>query len=212
MEEETYLNPHAKSHQKLQEFDTNKPFDPTPEKEGKRSSKTLVYLLLAVVILSIGFLIFGLVVLRIKAPSLRLSNVIVRDLRYGPSSLNMTFIADISLHNMNFGRFEFRSGGGAALYYGNATFGAVSVPGGRVRGRGRRSIGAAMVVAGGSSPANYMNISRDIESNTVSMMSVAELRGDIRVMKVVKRWRTALMNCSMDLNLTAQAFQNISCR
>lgn len=209
MDEETYLNPEAKSDQKIV---TNKGLHPTPEQEEHRSSKTLVYILLAAVALSIVFLIFGLVVLRINAPSLRLSNVVVKDLRYSNSSFNATFIADIRLHNMNFGRFDFR-GGSAALYYGNATVGAAIIFGGRVGGRRRRNIDAAVEVIGGpSSAANYLNISRDIESNLVKLVGVAELRGEIRVMKIVNRWRTAMMNCTMDLNLTGQAIQGLSCQ
>lgn len=205
MEEENNLNPPPKNYKKLQEFATNKAAE---KQEG--GGKTLVYILLAVVLLSIAFLIFGLVVLRIKAPTLRLSNVVVKDLRYNSSSLNMTVIADISLHNMNFGRFEF-NGGNAALLYGNATFGAASIHGARVGGRERRRISATVEVIGGPS-GNYMNISRDIESNLVRLMSVAELRGEIRVMKIVNRRRTASMNCSMDLNLTGQEVQGLSCR
>ncbi|XP_057802763.1 late embryogenesis abundant protein At1g64065-like [Salvia miltiorrhiza] len=203
MEEENHLNPPPKNHQKIHEFARNK-------QEG--GSKTLVYILVAVVLLSIAFLIFGLVVLRIKAPTLRLSNVVVRDLRHTSSSLNMTMIADITLHNMNFGRFQFR-GGSAALLYGNATFGAASISAGGVGGRGRRRISATVeMIIGGPPPENYMNISRDIESNLVRLMSVAELRGEIRVMKIVNRIRTASMNCSMDLNLSGQQVQGLSCQ
>ncbi|KAL1532745.1 late embryogenesis abundant protein-like protein [Salvia divinorum] len=205
MEEENHLNPPPKTYHKIHEFATNKP---TPEQEGK--SKTLVYILIAVVLLSIAFLIFGLVVLRIKPPTLRLSKVVVRDLRYTPSSLNMSMIADLSLHNMNFGSFDFR-GGNVALWYGNATFGAASIHGSRVGGRERRQISATLEVSGGPSE-NYMNISRDIESNLVRLMTVAELRGEIRVMKIVNRHRTASMNCSMDYNLRGQQVLNLSCQ
>lgn len=205
MEEENHLNPPQKTHHKIHEFETNKP---APKQEG--ASKTLVYILIAVVLLSIAFLIFGLVVLRIKPPSLRLSNVVVQGLRYNASSLNMTVIADLTLHNTNFGRFDFR-GGSVALLYGNATFGAASIHGGRVGGRERGRIGAAVEVSGGPSE-NYMNISRDIELNLVRLTTVAELRGEIRVMKIVNRHRTASMNCSMDVNLRGQQVQNLSCQ
>ncbi|KAH6825036.1 hypothetical protein C2S53_006953 [Perilla frutescens var. hirtella] len=202
MEEENHLNPLAKKYQKSEEF--------VAKQDGGGSSKTLVYILLAVVLLSIAFLIFGLVVLRIKAPTLRLSNVVVKGLRHNSSSLNTTMIAYFRLHNMNFGRFDFHDGK-ATLSYGNATVGAAAISGGRVGGRKRRGIDATVEVISGSSE-NYMNISRDIESNLVRLVSLAELRGEIRVMNIVNRRRTAVMNCSMDLNLTTQEIQGLSCR
>lgn len=215
MEEENHLNPLARKYLKSdEEFATNKPFNP-PSNHTKRSSKCLVYILLAVVLQSIAFLVFGLVVLRIKTPRLQLSNVAVKDLRYQSESLNMTVVAEIRLHNMNFGRFKFH-GGSTTLLYGNATIGATNIYGGRVGSREKRKINATVTVITESSHELseniYMNFSRDIGSGMVNLRSFAELRGEVRVVKIVNRRRTAFMNCTMDLNLTSQAIQGLSCQ
>lgn len=203
MNEESHLNPLAKNYEKSDGFATNiKPLSNESAASGG-SSKAVVYVLLAVVILSIAFLIFGLVVLRIKAPTLRLSNVAVKEVRYNSSSsLNMTVIAGLRLHNMNFGRFQFDAGS-ATLFYGKAAIGAADVQGGEVGGRERREISATVEVS------SDVNISES--SDLVKLRSYAELRGEIRVMKIVNRRKTAFMNCSMDLNLTTQAIQGYSC-
>lgn len=205
MDEESHLNPLAKNYEKSDGIATNiKPLNIEAAANGG-SSKKVVYILLAVVVASIAFLIFGLVVLRIKAPTLRLSNVVVKELRYNSSSsLNMTVIAGLRLHNMNFGRFQFGAGS-ATLFYGNATIGAAEVQSGEVGGRERREMSATVEVMS----SDVKNIS---EWDLVKLRSYAELRGEIGVMKIVNRHRTAFMNCSMDLNLTTQAIQGYSCR
>ncbi|KAK6158343.1 hypothetical protein DH2020_005657 [Rehmannia glutinosa] len=171
----------------------------------KRSSKCFVYTLLAVVLQSIAFLIFSLVVLRINAPTLRLSNATVNQLNYGPTSLNMTVVAGTRLRNMNFGRFEFRSGN-TILMYENATIGAASIHEGRVDGRENREMNVTLKV-------NYMNFSIDIGLlGLVKLRSFAELRGEVRVVKIINRGKSAVMNCTMDLNLTSQVIQDLSCQ
>ncbi|KAK6158295.1 hypothetical protein DH2020_005609 [Rehmannia glutinosa] len=177
------------------------PLTPPPNNHKKRSSKCLVYTLLAVVLQSIAFLIFGLVVLRINAPSLRLSNATVNQLNYGPTSLNMTVVAGIRLRNMNFGRFEFR-GGHTILLYENATIGAASIYQGRVGGRKNKEMNVTLKVS-------YMNFSGDIGLlGLVKLRSFAKLRGEVRVVKIINRGTTAVMNCTMDLNLTSQVIQD----
>ncbi|KAK6158286.1 hypothetical protein DH2020_005600 [Rehmannia glutinosa] len=175
------------------------------ESHKNRSSKCLVYTLLAVVLQSIAFLIFGLVVLRINAPTLRLSNASVNQLNYGPTSLNMTVVAQIRLRNMNFGRFEFGDGT-AILMYQNATIGAASIHEGRVGGRKNREMNVTLKV-------RYMNFSIDIGLlGLVKLRSFVELRGEVRVVKIINRGKSAVMNCTMDLNLTNQEIQDLSCQ
>ncbi|KAI3468676.1 hypothetical protein Pfo_025339 [Paulownia fortunei] len=214
-EDQSHLNPlaPARKHRRSdEEFATYKPFNPPPSNHQERSSKCLVYILLAVVLQSIAFLIFGFVVLRIKTPSLRLSTVAIRDLRYGPASLNMTMVAEIRLHNMNFGRFKFR-GGSTTLLYENATVGATNIYDGRVGSRDNREMNVTVkVMTGHELSENYMNFSRDIRSGLVKLRSFAKLRGEVRVVRIINRHRTAFMNCTMDLNLTSQAIQDFSCQ
>lgn len=207
MEEESYGNPLAPEAKYLKS-DENKPFNSPPP--IKRSSKCLVYILLAVVLQSIAFLIFGLVVLRIRPPSLQLSTAAVTDLRYDSASLNMTVVAGIRLHNTNFGRFEFQ-GGSAALLYENATIGAANLDAGRIGGREKREMNVRVMVTGGPGHQSS-NLSRDIGFGWVKLRSFAELRGEVRVVKMMNRRRTAFMNCTMNLNVTSQEIQDLSCQ
>ncbi|EYU23414.1 hypothetical protein ABFS82_01G068100 [Erythranthe guttata] len=198
MEEESHriINPYIKSDE--EEFTTTTKNN--RRGKGGGSSKCLVYILVAVVLQSVAFLVFGLVALRISNPSLRLSSAAVAVLRHDSASLNMTVVAGIRLRNPNFGDFEF-NGGSASLLYGEATVGVASIYGGRVGRRDKKEINVTMEVIGGGGGGEL-----------VKLRSMAELRGEVRVVKIVKRRRIAFMNCTMDLNLTSQAFQDLSCQ
>ncbi|KAL8064088.1 hypothetical protein ABFX02_01G068800 [Erythranthe guttata] len=202
MEEESHriINPYIKSDE--EEFTTTTKNN--HRGKGGGSSKCLVYILVAVVLQSVAFLVFGLVALRISNPSLRLSSAAVAGLRHDSASLNMTVVAGIRLSNPNFGDFEFR-GGSAALLYGDATVGVASIYGGRVGRRDKREINVTVEVIGGGGGGGG-------GGELVKLRSMAELRGEVRVVKIVKRRRIAFMNCTMDLNLTSQAFQDLSCQ
>ncbi|GFP88946.1 hypothetical protein PHJA_001038300 [Phtheirospermum japonicum] len=177
---------------------------PPPPDHQKRTSKCLVYALLAAVLHSTAFLIFGLVVLRVRTPTLRLSTAAVHGLRYGPPSLNMTIVAGIRLRNTNFGRFVFGDAN-AVFLLGNDTFGTGVIHGGGVGSREGREMNLSVRV-------NYnMNISGD-SNNMIGLRSFAKLRGEVRVLKMMNRRRSALMNCTLGLNFTSHQIQGLLCQ
>ncbi|XP_051136882.1 uncharacterized protein LOC127255413 [Andrographis paniculata] len=168
-------------------------------KPQQGSSKCFVYTLLIIVVFSIFLLIFAAVVLRIQPPTLRLSDVHVGDLR----RTNATLLAHLRLHNPNFGRFNFRAG--------NATFrdgsgggiiGAASIGGGGVGRRESREFNVTMKV----------KVKLDKELDLIEMKSFGKLKGEVRVVKIVGRRRSAVLNCSMGLNVTSRQIQDLSCQ
>ncbi|XP_073130459.1 uncharacterized protein [Henckelia pumila] len=209
-EEESYL----KSQKYPKSDETIKPYMNNiipPPKRKETSNKCFVYILSLIVLLSIVFLIFGLVVLRITAPTIRLSSVTINNVSYNSSrevaSLNMSVVAEIRVQNKNFGPFNFGEGSTAFLY-GNTTIGVANIHGGRVGSRRHEGISVTMDVVHSNIIANF---SEDFDSGSLKVMGFAELRGEIHVMNIINRRRTAVMNCSMDLNLTSQAVRNLLC-
>lgn len=194
--------------------ETSKPYIPPP-KHNETSNKCFVHTLFVIVSLSIAFLIFGLAVLRITTPSIRLSSVTIKNLYYSSSpevaSLNMTVIAEFRVQNKNFCPFKF-GGGNTTLLYGNTTIGVATIHGGRIGSRKHKGINVTMDVIKGDFAHNNANFSKDFDSGLLKLKGFAELRGEIHVLKIMNRHRTAVTNCSMDLNLTSQAVQDLLCQ
>lgn len=179
----------------------------------RRSSKCFVYLLLFFVLLSIAALVFGLVVLRINAPKLKLEVVQIKNLKYTApdfASLNMTLVAQVKIYNQNFGGFTFQNGS-TSMVYGNTTLGMTYYKSGLVRGRKAVRMNVTVQVKASNGLAENKNFSSDMGSGLVKLSSYANLRGEIRVLKHLTRRRTSFMNCTMSLNLTSHTVQDLRC-
>ncbi|CAI9094192.1 OLC1v1029886C1 [Oldenlandia corymbosa var. corymbosa] len=189
-----------------------------PIKHSK-SSKCFVYSFTLLVSISLCCLIFALIVLRIGYPKLKLESIQVKDLSYSVAnddhnnsrvSLNVTVVADIKLSNDNFGRFKFQNGS-TSVVYGNTTLGMTDIEGGIVRGRKAKKISVVVQLESNDDLAQNVNFSSDVGSNLVKLNGYAQLRGQVKVVKFVTKHKTSFMNCSMSLNLTSQAIQDLRC-
>ncbi|CAK9156565.1 unnamed protein product [Ilex paraguariensis] len=193
-----------------EEFAMTKPYNT----HHQRSSKCFVYTLAAVVFLSMVLLIFASVVLRVDTPNVEIRSAWMENLRYGTSpspSLNLTLISEVAVDNKNFGRFKLEKSSKASLLHGNETVGDTEINVWGVRARETKRVNATVQVRANGLWAS-MNFSREIDSGLVKLSSYAKLRGEVLVMKKLKRNKTAIMNCTMILNLTSQAIHNLLCK
>ncbi|GER33034.1 late embryogenesis abundant protein [Striga asiatica] len=172
-----------------------------------RSSKCLVYVLFAVVLHSVAFLILGLIFLRVRTPTLRLSTAAVTGLGHGNNSFaNATIVVGAHLLNPNFGRFRFRDGH-VTLVHENMTIGSGSTGWGSVRGRGRRDLNVTVRVG-----YNVNNLSNSGNFGIIGVRGIGEVRGEVRMIGRMRRRRSAVVDCTFALNLTTQGIQRLLCQ
>ncbi|XP_016478713.1 late embryogenesis abundant protein At1g64065-like [Nicotiana tabacum] len=183
--------------------------------KNKSSSKFFVYLLSAIVLLSIVMLIFSMIFFRFKAPSFELGLIDVKNLRYSSNSslpsFNMTMGAEVIIDNDNFGRINFQDSSMSVFIYDNVTIGFVNINVGRVEARKSKRMGIVLQVGANELNHSHGNLSSDLNSRMVKLRSVGELRGKVKAMKIVSRYKTSVLNCTMNLNLTSQAIQDLLC-
>lgn len=189
--------------------------------QKRKRSKCFVFMLAFLVLMSIALLGFSSVVLRIKSPRMKIDAVEIRKLGYGRTAdnfvwLNMTMvITGITIKNTNYGgRFKFQDSKLSVLY-GNTEIGSTKIGGGSVHAREKRrmnnvtvQVTAKMV---GDQEENGNLISSEIGLEIVKLSSHARLSGEILVLKKIKRYRTAVMNCTMSLKLSNQEVQDLRC-
>jgi hypothetical protein len=176
--------------------------------DQRRPGKCFVCVLAGFVVLSIVALVFAVTVLRIKSPEMKLTSVTVKNLRYGNSpspSFNATLVAEMSIKNMNFGYFEFESGV-ADIQYGGATVGKRKI----ARGLARAKETKKMNITVDATSSNASEI--DINSGVLELRSYARLRGRVCSLKIVKKMKTAEMNCTMTVNLISSTINDLICK
>ncbi|XP_022862930.1 late embryogenesis abundant protein At1g64065-like [Olea europaea var. sylvestris] len=182
-------------------------------KNLQKSSKCLVYILIIVLFHSIILFVFRLIVLPFKSPKVHISHITIQNLIAPLASLNTTMVAEIQVYNKNFGPFKFQNSS-TTLLYRNITIGVANIYEGRVEGRERKRMNMSLQVRANKLLSDYnLNLSSDIDSGLVKYLSGhAKLKGEVRLLKIIKRRRTAEMNCTMSLNLTSQEVQDLLCQ
>ena len=184
-----------------------------PRSKPQRSSKCLVYFLAALVLLAAVALVFAFAVLRVETPDVELTSVAVKNLTHGSSSspsFNVTLTAEVSVENKNFGAFNFEDGTARVLYKDMAV-GEKNFSSHHVEARKTTRMNVTFDVRS-DRLSDDKNLTSDISSGSVNLTNYAQVTGKVRVMKIVRRRTTAIMNCTMTLNLSNGSIQDLVCR
>ncbi|XP_052210497.1 late embryogenesis abundant protein At1g64065 [Diospyros lotus] len=189
------------------------PKNASRRRRPRSSSKCFVYILAALVFLSLAALVFALIFLRVQPPKLEITSAAVKNLKYATSpaaSLNATITAEVSVRNRNFGPFRFESSSLVVLYK-NVSLGGAKLEGGVAGARGTEKVGAAMEVRSSWVLAENGVFGDELGSGLVELRSHGRVEGRVRVMKMNSGKRSVEMNCTMTLNLKIQAIQYLNC-
>ncbi|XP_010261403.1 PREDICTED: late embryogenesis abundant protein At1g64065 [Nelumbo nucifera] len=180
------------------------------ELRHKRNIKCFVYILAFAVFQTIIILVFALTVLKIKTPSVRMTSVTVENLSFSNNaSFTMKLIGEVAVKNKNFGHFKFDNSTVTVSYQGT-TVGQALVPKARAKARKTTRMNVTMEVNSEQLSGNS-NLRNDIDSGTLILDSYAKLSGKVHLMKVMKKRKTAEMNCTITLNFGSKSIQGWNC-
>ncbi|CAN4077643.1 unnamed protein product [Withania somnifera] len=167
---------------------------------NQRKKKRIRSFFLTTIFITGIILLFSLVFLRIKSPKMRLENIkIAND---GDGRLN--FSAQLFLRNRNFWRYDYDSTLGTINTEGGVTIGQFVISDGEVR---RRSTKKNYVMANIILPSRFNNT-----SGILPLITEAKIRGKVKVFRVFKWKKTVDLSCTMSINLTISAIQDLDCR
>ncbi|KAB2608703.1 hypothetical protein D8674_011871 [Pyrus ussuriensis x Pyrus communis] len=184
-------------------------------KKIQQNRKCFAYIAIFVVFQIIVLAIFGATVMKIKTPNVRLRSVTVQSLDYSSSGsnspfFNMTLIAEVSVRNKNFGHFKFDP------TKANVTFGGVIVGQGdiiKARAKARKTKRMNVTIEVNSDGiSDGAKLGTEVSSGNVTLSTLASVRGKVTLMKMMKKRKTAHMNCSMVVNLPNQLVYDLACK
>ncbi|GFP92591.1 hypothetical protein PHJA_001403300 [Phtheirospermum japonicum] len=165
----------------------------------KKRMKCLAYIAALAIIQAIIIAVFVLVIVRVRTPRVRLVDVRVAN-NVVTTSGNVRLTARVSVRNRNFGRYEFDSGL-ANIRSGNTNVGNFVINDGRVRARSTRRFYVMI--------PNLSGVNSN--SSVLDLNVEARLRGKVRTLWVIRRNRSARLNCRMTVNLSNNDVQNLRC-
>uniref|UniRef100_A0A3Q7HWE8 Late embryogenesis abundant protein LEA-2 subgroup domain-containing protein n=1 Tax=Solanum lycopersicum TaxID=4081 RepID=A0A3Q7HWE8_SOLLC len=170
------------------------------QSNNQRRKKKLRNIFLLTIFLTGIILLFSFTFLRIKSPKIRIENI--RITNDGDGMIN--FSAQVFLRNRNFWRYDYDSTLGTINTAEGTTIGRFVIPDGEAR---RRSTQKVYVIANINLPSRINNT-----SGILPVISEAKMRGKLKVFRVFRWKKTVDLSCTMSINLTISAIQDLDCQ
>ncbi|KAM7525815.1 hypothetical protein LguiA_015717 [Lonicera macranthoides] len=167
------------------------------ELRKKRRLKCLAYIAIFAVFQTIVIVVFALTVMRVKSPRVRLERVTVQN---STIDGNKRLSAQVIVKNTNFGHYKFESGTATLVNEGGVTVGQFVIPEARARARSTKRIDILVDVSGGG------------DGGVVVVTGRTRLRGKVVFMKVLKRKKSADMDCTLSIDFSRNDVQRVTCR
>ncbi|XP_004300828.1 PREDICTED: uncharacterized protein LOC101295630 [Fragaria vesca subsp. vesca] len=184
------------------------------EEELKRQKRIKLFTYIGIFI---GFQIivmtvFGLTVMKVKTPKVRLGATNVQNLNFVPTSpsFDTTFATQIRIKNTNWGPYKFDAGTATFMYQGVAV-GQVSFPKSKAGMRSTKKINAEVSLNSNEIPSTS-NLGSELSSGVLTLTSEAKLTGKVELMLIMKKKKSATMNCTMKLDLSTKTIQALECK
>lgn len=186
-------------------------FHSDEERKRQKRIKMYKYIGIFIVFQIVVITIFGLTVMKVKTPNIRLGNINVQSLAANPAtpSFDMTFTAQIRVRNTNWGPYKF-DGGFATFLYQGIPVGQIMIPDGKAGIRSTKKIDAVVNVNSATLTGNTA-LGSELSNGMLMLTSTARLSGKVELMLIMKKRRFAEMQCSMLFSLAAHTIQNLEC-
>ena len=122
----------------------------------------------------------------------------------------MKFNAEVAVKNTNFGQFKFENTT-ISFDYGGVQVGEAFVAKGRANARSTKKMNVTMDLNSNNILPNS-NLGSDISSGILTLNSKSKLNGKVHLMKLIKKKKSAGMNCTLTVNLVSRAIQDMKCQ
>ncbi|KAK8521249.1 hypothetical protein V6N13_077368 [Hibiscus sabdariffa] len=184
----------------------------------RNRTKCLLYILLFAVFQTGIILVFVLTVMRTKQPKFRVraGSFVNTSFNVGTEaspSFDLRMNTQFTVKNTNFGDFKYEVGSVTFAYRGTPV-GEATIERSRVGIRSTKKVDVIIELRSNSLSSNTTNreLRSDISSGILPLTSYSKLEGKIHLLKVIKRKKSAQMNCTMEIDIQTRKLGNITCK
>ncbi|KAH6760552.1 hypothetical protein C2S52_008965 [Perilla frutescens var. hirtella] len=183
------------------------------ELRRRKRKRCLLYIVLFAVFQTGIILLFALTVMKIRTPKFRVSSVAFGAFDYSAAAANPSFnimaIVELSVKNTNFGHYKFQSTT-VYFYYNGAVVGSAYVPSWRARARSTRRI-TVEVQLSSAGLVDRVQLANDLSAGVLPVNSRSTVDGKVELMKLVKKKKSAEMECFIAINVVPRTVGYLSC-
>ena len=183
------------------------------ELRRKKRIKLTIYIAAFAVFQTIVILVFALTVMRVKTPKVRLgTNITFQNFNTGTQaspSFDLSFTTQVGIKNTNFGPYKYDSTIATFMYQG-VTIGQVTIPKGKAGLRSTKKV-TVTVNVNSNALSSTTGLGSELGAGVLTLNGQAKLSGKVELMFVMKKKKSAEMNCSMTIDLSSKAIQSMIC-
>lgn len=181
------------------------------ELRKKKRTKCIVYIVAFAVFQTIIIVVFALFVMRFKSPKFRVRDALfISTFNFTNDSFDLIMDAQFTIKNTNFGHFKYEYGI-VRFSYDGVTVGEAKLGEARARARSTKKV-RGLVTLSSSNLITNSKLTSDLGGGILPLTSNSKLDGKIHLMKVIKKKKSALMDCTLDVNLGMKKIQNVQCK
>ncbi|KAL0739860.1 hypothetical protein Bca4012_081373 [Brassica carinata] len=169
-------------------------------------------LILTTIVLTLVFTVF-----RVKAPIVEMNGVTVngQDSTAGTQiqllGTNISMIVDVSVKNPNYVTFRY-SNTTTDIYYKGMVVGEARGPPGKARAHRTARMNMTVDIRIDRLVLEPGLVREISGSGLVNLWSYTKVSGKVKIMGIVKKHVTVKMNCTMAVNISRQAIQDVECK
>ncbi|KAK9927090.1 hypothetical protein M0R45_024292 [Rubus argutus] len=184
------------------------------EDELKRQKriKLFTYIGIFIVFQIIVMTVFGLTVMKVKTPKVRLGEIDIQSLNSVPAtpSFDTSFTTQIRVKNTNWGPYKFDATTATFLYQGVAV-GQVSIPKSKAGMRSTKKINVEVSLNTDGLPSSS-TLGSELNSGILTLTSEAKLTGKVELMLIMKKKKSASMDCTIAFDLSTKTVKTLQCK
>lgn len=182
-----------------------------------RRSRTRIVLFLVVLIIAhaIMIVILDMTIFKVRTPKYRFDSVSLTDVSTSSSTSSSSFAmkldAQVTIKNKNFGPYEYQDCY-LTIYYRGRSVGEVVVKEAKVKTLSTKKLSLVInVTYSESAVSGKSNLKNDISSGALIMSSKSEMRGQVKLLKIIAKDRQPKMQCTMSIKLAEKVVKDLKC-
>ncbi|KAI4389522.1 hypothetical protein MLD38_001739 [Melastoma candidum] len=185
----------------------------TEEERRRKRMKWAVYIAAFTVFQVMVILVFALVVMKVKAPKFRVGDLEIQTLTTDQSSpsFDMTFVAPIRIKNTNFGPYKYDATI-VDFTYGGVVLSRVNVFKGKVGFKSTKKIDTQVLLSSSALSGATAGLADELKNGVITLGSQAQMNGKVTLMLMFKKKKSTEMNCTMAIDVAANAVKSVECK
>ncbi|KAG6429482.1 hypothetical protein SASPL_107533 [Salvia splendens] len=182
----------------------------------RKRIKCFAYIAAFVVFQAAVILIFGLTIMKFRTPRLRVRSAAFDGaftvVESGATpSFEMRMVAELGVKNANFGRYKYQNGT-VEFYYGATKVGEALIPRATAKARSTRKFNVTVDLSSANVPIGELTSQFGSTPGVIPLTSRATVRGKVEIMRIMKKNKSANMNCTMQIDVQSRQLRSFSCR